>query len=269
MNRLATLMLAVLLTNCGSIVNATPNDGATADSSHPGEVCGGRTCAHGESCCLLNGTCVPTSQIEQCRALVTDGGVSDGGSRGACVSNSDCSPSEFCRASTCLGPGRCENRELMCEPGRALCGCDGQTYATVCDAARIGIRIAAPSACGTSVDQRGDLTPIIGCAHGQCPAGRYCCAITNLCLPDSCVDCCRIPPVGAVTTCRSNSDCPSASFYCAANTCEGVGGCVVRGSQVDCDGVSEPVCGCDGRTYVNACLARVAGIRVSRSGACQ
>lgn len=35
-----------------------------------------------------------------------------------------------------------------------------------------------------------------------------------------------------------------------------------------CPAVVAPVCGCDGETYENGCLAEVAGIRETRDGAC-
>lgn len=40
------------------------------------------------------------------------------------------------------------------------------------------------------------------------------------------------------------------------------------GGHVDCVQVYEPVCGCDGRTYGNACLAGVAGVTVIHDGTC-
>lgn len=70
-------------------------------------------------------------------------------------------------------------------------------------------------------------------------------------------------------SCRANEDC-EASAFCEfrEGTCgqRGAGYCVER-TEV-CTQEFQPVCGCDGRTYPNACEARRAGVSIRAQGEC-
>jgi hypothetical protein len=67
--------------------------------------------------------------------------------------------------------------------------------------------------------------------------------------------------------CTDNSECGFDS-YCQKETgnCGGVGVCQQKGDL--CPQVFDPVCGCDGNTYSNSCLAGVAGVSVAHEGEC-
>ncbi len=66
--------------------------------------------------------------------------------------------------------------------------------------------------------------------------------------------------------CRTNADC-SPQEFCQKEGCGlELGFCRPRPEL--CLQVYTPVCGCDGRTYANACLAQAAGVNVAAKGPC-
>ena len=77
------------------------------------------------------------------------------------------------------------------------------------------------------------------------------------------------PPPGG---CFSNADCPMDEWCAYAGStsmmysCTAAGTCQARPEL--CAAVFNPVCGCDGTTYSNACYAQAAGVRVAMRGAC-
>lgn len=128
----------------------------------------------------------------------------------------------------CLKPGAdgvCRAREADCaDDGQVVCGCDGRTWASACEAARKGTSVAALGPC--------EERRCRGIAGLLCPASLFC----------------ELP----IGFCRVAD---------AMGTCAAPGG--------DCPLIYQPVCGCDGATWVSPCRARAAGVSVYYYGACR
>ena len=76
---------------------------------------------------------------------------------------------------------------------------------------------------------------------------------------------------GSVAPCNNNSHCPKTEYCHLDQGCLPVGGKIGRCKKrpQNCTSVSDPVCGCDGKTHGNACAARWAGSNIAYKGKCQ
>ena len=197
-----------------------------------------------------------------------------------CATGQYCSkPLDSCRFANY---GVCAPKPQACptvwEP---VCGCSANTYGNACEAAVASQNVRRLGECHLECQ-----------ANDECAASEYCdkdpgmCSVTGLCRtrPTACTadiatvcgcdagsydNGCEAARAGAsvaydgLCNCTTSAECHPAQ-YCSTSDC-GAGQCFTR--PTECSSVPDPVCGCDGRTYLNECAARMAGVSV-RPGEC-
>ncbi|GJM26170.1 MAG: hypothetical protein DHS20C16_25850 [Phycisphaerae bacterium] len=206
-----------------------------------------------------------------------------------CQDNSECAPTDYCAKSIddCGGTGECQTRTILCFAPIPVCGCDGQTYTSYCDAA----------AAGQNIVHGGPCLPPPCDSNADCESGNFCsksdgdCDGTGECLPEPQICAAVFDPVCGCDgqtysnrctasaagvsvasdgpcpeVCRIDSECDPDQL-CLKENCQDISGeCV--GKPDACIQIFSPVCGCDGQTYGNSCIALQAGVNIDHDGPC-
>jgi coxsackievirus/adenovirus receptor len=176
-----------------------------------------------------------------------------------------------------------------------VCGSDGVTYPNACLARCAGARLLYAGAC-TDACRSAPPGCTLDCAQGLRPVagGGHCLACACADVPASCRSdegpvCATLPgPIGETTVgssclalalgaseglwgpcgarCDEATPCPEGASCLEAGFL--AGRCLVDEAPCGCSRLLEPVCGRDGETWDNACLARCAGVEVVHRGAC-
>jgi hypothetical protein len=193
--------------------------------------------------------------------------------------------------------GHCVTKPVVCaDVYLPVCSCEGVTYANACYALRAGAQVAFPGRCQDEPFCGGPEA--VACAEGSLCVHRVgACEETaeGICIhrPEACPalhapvcgcngttyeNVCEALAAGVNVERRGACEvscggpealaCPVGELCFTEPGCDpaAVGYCVPAPDS--CPDHENPVCGCDGSTYLNACTARVAGVAIASDGPC-
>lgn len=147
----------------------------------------------------------------------------------------------------------------------AVAGCAGENDDRVPHSA---LELCAPDACDDLDAPSSDAVSISPCSASDESGGVACAMVDGSCgrQPYFC-DEGELQVCGgfAGLPCGEGEYCAYESFTCGAGDQTGV----CRPRPEACIELYAPVCGCDGETYGNACMAAAAGTSVASEGACE
>lgn len=127
-----------------------------------------------------------------------------------------------------------------------VCGCDGKTYSNYLVAFSNGIKKFTKGECGSKLD------------------------LANNCFLDSCnvLFCTDHPSDPKCKVGKAKCFVIPKEVPCESSLCN-YGACKERKKEIFCPTIYDPVCGNDGMTYSNGCVAKSRGVKSFTKGECQ
>jgi hypothetical protein len=200
------------------------------------------------------------------------------GTRGAAA----CDDGEFCNfepdsdcGDTDRG-GRCQARPDTCTfEFNPVCGCDLRSYSNACAAHAVGSSVKHAGMCDSQECAAAGGRPVFsdGASTPACEAGELQWDIGGV---DEPAICCLAQTQGKTCGGIAALPCETGEF-CNYEQAAGGQGCngmiadaagVCEAQPAVCPDQFEPVCGCDRRSYANACAAHAAGASIMHDGQC-
>jgi len=147
-----------------------------------------------------------------------------------------------CNDKSGIHSGYCQVKPDLCaEIYDPVCGCDGNDYSNACAASSAGVSISRSGTCEDSTTEPLPVTSEVKCEVGFAAD------------PDN--------------NCKGEGEyCHLEEGVCTEKSGIHNGYCLVK--PPFCAEIYQPVCGCDGEDYGNACAANSVGVSVSHSGTC-